>query len=365
MVSAEKKCVGLNPANQFHLTDHLGPISVIMNMPLIFLEESDYNLGKKYYPGLQAELVEYHVFGPEYLITHYDVLFMSHLWKRQDFREKYAYLEKKYNKKLRVVHCPHGYSDKTFYLCECASEDITLIYGQQMLDIMKQEGTYQNLHAYVMSGNYRYTYYKQHREFFDKIVQEEVLNHFERKQPIILYAPTWQDSENSSTYFLCVERLLDLLPAEFNFVVKLHPCLELNDTAEYYRIMGKYEGKKNVFFLKDFPLVFPILAHSDIFIGDVSAVGYDFLAFNRPMFFLNMYDSAKKKPYLFRCGTEIPPEQLPQIYSIISNTLSKEEEKFSKIRSDVYTYTFGIERSFAEIKADIIKAYSETPVPLG
>lgn len=364
MITKEKKCVGLNPEGQFHLLDHLAVVSIIMDMPLLLLEERDFTLAKKYYPKLNAQFIEYHLFNPEYVITHYDVLFMSHLWHRREFRKSYAFLEEKYKKQLRVVHCPHGYSDKIFYLCECASEDITLVYGQHMLDIMKQEDTYKNLHAYVMSGNYRYTYYKQHKSFFDKIVQEEVLGHFEKKRPTILYAPTWQDSENSSTYFLCIEALIDQLPNDYNLLVKLHPCLELNDTGDFYRILGKYEGKGNVFFLKDFPLVFPVLACSDLFIGDVSAVGYDFLAFNKPMFFLNMYNSKQKsKPYLFRCGTEILPEQLPEIYSIIAKTLPQDQERFGKIRKDVYTYTFGEERPFADIKKDIVQAYTDTPVP--
>lgn len=365
MTLIEKKSVGLNPAGQFHLTDHLAPMSVIMGMPLIFLEEFDYNLGKKYYPELDAQLVDFLDFNPEYLITRYDVLFMSHLWKRQDFREKYAPLEAKYKKQLRVVHCPHGYSDKTFYLCECASEDITLVYGQQMLDVMKQEGTYQNLHGYVMSGNYRYTYYKQHRAFFDTLFQNEVLSHFAKKKPIILYAPTWQDSDNSTSYFLCVEKLLDELPDDYNMIVKLHPCLELNDTGEFYRIIGKYEKKGNVFFLKDFPLVFPVLAHADLFIGDMSAVGYDFLAFNKPMFFLNMNQrNSTSKPYLYRCGTEIQPQQLAQVYFIIAQELPRDQEKFGKIRQETFKYTFGEERSFSDIKRDIIKCYHETQVPL-
>ena len=36
---------------------------------------------------------------------------------------------------------------------------------------------------------------KKIRNFFEKIMQEEILSHFAKKQPNILYAPTWQDYE--------------------------------------------------------------------------------------------------------------------------------------------------------------------------
>ena len=94
----EKKGIGLNPASQIHYTDHLAVVCILMDIPLLFLEEPDYNLGLKYYPGLKAQLEPYQNVNPEYLISHYDVFFMSDLWDRRTFHEKYGPYEKKYKK---------------------------------------------------------------------------------------------------------------------------------------------------------------------------------------------------------------------------------------------------------------------------
>lgn len=360
-MTAQKKGVGLNPASQIHYTDHLAVVCIIMDIPLIFLEEPDYLMGIKYYPGLKAHLEPYQNVNPEYLISHYDVFFMSDLWDRRTFHQKYAPYEKKYNKKLRNVHCPHGFSDKGFYLQKCAMEDITLLYGQNMIDQLKHHGVFQSLNQYVISGNYRYTYFKQHKVFYDKIMEQEILSHFDQRRPLILYAPTWLDLEESTTFFDAYEHILGRLPDRYNMIVKLHPRLELDDTVQYYRIMGQFEKKKNVLFLKDFPLVYPLLAHSDIYLGDMSSIGYDFLPFNKPMFFLN---KQKKDPesdrgaFLFRCGTEILPENYDGLYEIIEHSLQDDQNNFASVRAEVYDYTFGIERAFADIKADIIAAYS-------
>lgn len=360
----EKKGVGLNPSSQIHYTDHLAPICILMGIPLLFIDELDYSLGQKYYPGLQAQKIAYEELTPEYLIKNYDVFFMSDLWDRVTFHEKFGPLEKKYHKTLRHVHIPHGFSDKGFYLRKTANEDIPLLYGQNMIDMLKYFDVFQNLQSYVIVGNFRYTYFKKHLNFFNNVVEKEVLSHFKKRAPLILYAPTWQDFEDSTTFYQASSTLIDNLPSDYNMIIKLHPRLELDDTATYYHILGKYEEKPNVLFIKDMPLVYPLLAHTSIYIGDMSSVGYDFLPFNKPMFFLNKQKrdaQTDRGLYLFRCGVEILPEQYAEIYKIMEKSLPTDREKFGAIRSEVYEYTFGKERPFEEIKQEIINAYS-TPL---
>ncbi len=356
----EKKSVGINPISQIHYIDHLAVVCILMDAPLIFIEPHDYELAQRYYPQLDAILLDYQDFTPEYLIANFEVLFLSDLWDKAVFHEKFRLLEHQYNKVLRHVHCPHGFSDKGFYLKKCANEDIALIYGQNMLDLLKHHEVLDKLTNYVITGNYRYTYFKKHRQFYDDLVAKEILSRFAKQQPIILYAPTWLDVEESTTFFEAYAYILGNLPDSYNMLVKLHPRLELDNTAEYHHIVGKYEDKPNVLFLKDYPLVYPLLAHTDIYLGDTSSVGYDFLPFNKPMFFLNKRrrdPKLERDLYLFRCGVDIKPDAYPLIYSMIEANLEHDKERFSEIRANVYDYTFGQERPFADIKADIVNAY--------
>lgn len=358
----EKKAVGINPQSQIHYTDHLAVICILMDIPLIFIDSVDENLAKHYYPDLKTEIVDYRNLSPEYLITHYEVLFMSDLWDKKIFHEKFGDLEKKNKKILRQVHCPHGFSDKGFYLKKCANEDICLLYGQNMIDQLKYHEVFQDLSYYVITGNYRYTYYKQNQKFYHALIEKEVLSHFTKKQPLILYAPTWLDLEESTTFFEAYSYILENLPDHYNLIVKLHPRLELDDTSMYYHIIGKFENQPNILFLKNFPLVYPLLASTDIYLGDMSSIGYDFLPFNKPMFFLN---KQKRNPqtdrglYLFRCGIEIKPDAYPLIYKFIDFHLKEDQQRFGAIRQEVYQYTFGKEKTFSEIKSEIIKIYNQ------
>lgn len=358
----EKAGAGINPISQTQYTDHLAVICYLMNIPLIFIDPSDHTLAQHYYPGLQASFVDYDTFSPEYLVANYDVLFMGDFWDKHTFHEKFGTLEMKYGKQLRHVYCPHGFSDKGFHLKHSAYEDIALIYGKNMIDQLQHHGVLNHLGHHVVTGNYRLTYFNQNRAFYDDMVTSEVLNRFIKKQPIILYAPTWDDAEKSSTFFDCYADIIGKLPNTYNMIVKLHPRLELDDAAKFYQIIGKYEEKPNVIFLKDFPPVYPLLAHTDLYLGDMSSIGYDFLTFNKPMFFLNKLgrDPGKDRGlYLFRCGTEVKADQFPSLYQLIEKNLSTDAQRYTSIRKEVYDYTFGPEKPFQQIKEEIIAAYNK------
>lgn len=352
----------LIPMGQIHYIDHLAAISVIFDIPLIVLEEECENLARKYYPHLNILKLDEYDITPEFLISNYDVLFTSDVWNQEAFDKQFRELEIQYKKKMRRVFCPHGFSDKGFYFKSCKQEDICLVYGNNMLDMLKRFAILETIKGILISGNYRYTYYKKESAFFENIVQTEVLNKFEKQQPIILYAPTWQDYENSTTFFDYFNEILEKLPETFNMIVKLHPMLELNDPANYYLILGKYEKKPNILFLREFPLVYPLLKHADLYIGDMSSIGYDFLTFNKPMFFLNkLKREADSIPLLFQCGTELRPADFPNLYPLVEKQFHEGQKELSKKRQETYLYTFGEERPFAAIKNELLSLLDRAP----
>jgi CDP-glycerol glycerophosphotransferase (TagB/SpsB family) len=354
-----KKGVGLNPNTHIHLTDHLAPLCTIMEMPLLLTDEKHGEQVQQLYPEIEILLINWEDFTPQYLISHFDVFFQSELWHRDHFYASFQLLEEEYQKVVRNVHCPHGFSDKIFWLEQAVFEDITLVYGENMLDMFRDQGVIQHLNAYVRTGNYRYPYYRKHQAFFDQLIEEKIFSRFSSQKPVILYAPTCHDKEHTTSFFQS-NPIFEKLPSDYNLVVKIHPELEETDGAALYRIIGKYEKKGQIIFVKDMPLVYPILARADLYIGDMSSIGYDFLAFNRPMFFLNQIRRHSKRDrnlFLYRCGVEIMPEDYENIYSIIESSLPADQERFSDIRSKVYQYTFGEEVPFKELRAVIEQSY--------
>lgn len=352
-----KACV-LNQSSQIHFYDHLCPFAIIMDVPFLFVDENDVERNIRYYPGLKTEVVNFQDFNPEFLINNYDVIMMSDLWDRDVFDQKFAPLEEHYQKKLRHVHVPHGFSDKVFYIRKMAHEDITLIYGDNMIDLLKEEGVFHCLKQYIISGNYRYSYYKKNKEALDKIAMEDALSGIDPKKKTILYAPTWMDVEQSTTFFDHSRHVLDNVPQDYNLLVKLHPRLELDDTVGFYEIIGRYAKAKNIFFISDFPLIYPLLSKTDIYIGDMSSIGYDFLPFNRPMFFLNKENKDQKtnrRAFLYQCGTVVNEQDFENLYPIIEKSLAADDALFGEKRRWMDRYTFGEERSFEEIRREVFE----------
>ncbi|MBA3722648.1 MAG: CDP-glycerol glycerophosphotransferase family protein [Parachlamydiaceae bacterium] len=357
-----KKGVGLNPNNHNHFSDHLIPICVLMDMPYLVTDENYCREIQNLYPDVQPLLVEWQDVTPQYLVENFDVLYQSEYWHRLNFYSSFAALEKKYQKVMRNVHCPHGFSDKIFWFRHAVTEDILLTYGDNMFDMFKELGIEHQLNAYVRTGNYRYQYYLNNQSFFDKIVEDRIWGRFSKKQPTILYAPTCNDEEQNTT-FLEADYIYENLPSNYNLIVKIHPALEETDAPAIYRTIGKYEKKGNIIFIKDFPLIYPILARTDIYLGDKSSIGYDFLAFNRPMFFLNQYKqqiSNNRNIFLYRCGVEVMPEDYVNLYKIIDKNLSIDANKFTQIRSEMYKYTFGEPVPSKELKKAIIQSYDSS-----
>ncbi len=346
--------VALNPNSHLHYTDHLAAVAVLMDVPLLFSEVDHYENALKCYPGLRAELHDWIQLKPQYFADRYNVYFVSEMWGPAQLRDRFSIGENRY----RVVHCPHGFSDKGYWFADCLNQDITLVYGQNMLDLIQLNNDKERTFNYVLSGNLRYDYYLQHKIYFDQLVKEEILQKFAIKQPTILYAPTWNDRERSTSFYDAIEPICANLPADYNLIVKTHPNLELEEIAQMYAWIGRYEDRGNIQFVQSFTPIYPLLAACDLYIGDRSAVGYDFLAFNRPMYFLNTLgkDSCTDRDlYLFRCGVEIMPKDYGRLYEIIQETLPSDEERFKKVREEVYSYSF-VHRPWSDVKADILKA---------
>ena len=105
---------------------------------------------------------------------------------------------------------------------------------------------------------------------------------------VILYAPTWREYENNSSFF----------PFEDKDLNKLNKFLEDNDT--YILLRGHYEEMSKVKFIYDenkfnrilpahseiFPDTHSLLVHVDILVTDYSSIYLDFLLLDKPIIFI-------------------------------------------------------------------------------
>ncbi|MEL7431236.1 MAG: CDP-glycerol glycerophosphotransferase family protein [Chlamydiota bacterium] len=266
-----------------HHIDHLAPLCALFNAPYLSPHEEEVAFVKRFYPKIKTELVPVSHFHPGYFTDHYDVLIHSFPWPKA-LIENYPLSARK---NVRTIFTPHGYSDKQFLensWKDYQQNDITLLYGKSMEEHLHDQGA--NLSSFLLMGNLRYSYYLAHKAFFDEIANREIFSEFSEKKPILLYAPSWKIGAFSSSLYQVERFVFQVLPRYFSVVVKLHPWQEKDRIASLYQILSRYEEAPSVKIVTEFPCIYPILEKSDIFLGDVSSVGYDYLTFNRPMFFI-------------------------------------------------------------------------------
>ena len=344
----------------FHHLDHLAPFCLLLNIPLIVTEKKIEKAANYYYP----QLVTFYKTAPEvayYVTSFYQIIFSS---LPQDLFDKIFFVtEQLLKKKLLNIWLPHGNSDKghqSFFMEGLKKEKIVLVYGKKMIDFLKEKKVSSSFYATVTLGNYRLAFYKKMRSFYDQIASEEVFDRLPKGEKTLFYGPTWNDAEKSSSLNMAWPHLLKALPSNWNLIIKIHP----NMMHEFWQLEPLFEKAKkypNVLILKKFPPIYPLLSRSDIYLGDMSSIGYDFLSFNRPLFFLNQNKRDLKKDkgvYLFRCGTSIDPKDYSSIFSIIQSSLKKDPSSLQKRRQEVYNYVFGKEKNESEIQENIENIYT-------
>ncbi len=347
----EPSCgICLAPGDCVNHLDHLSPLAYILDIPIVVDEKLLEETVEKYYPNVKRLYIDHHAKILEHLAGNYNTLFVSCANYRAELAPLFEVL---YRKKMNFWYCPHGNSDKA--VDSFKRQTFAFTYGDQMEDRLRDAGILDIFKGFVRTGNYRLSFYRKYESFYDDLVEKEIFSQFAKKQPTILYAPTWQDLEKSTSFFDVGLTVAEQLPPDYNLIIKIHPWIVHYKAGYVQHLEEKYRDTPNVVVLPLYPLVLPILKRTDIYLGDFSSIGYDFLYYNRPMFFFEGSERQKVRDFatdLHSCGTLIPENAYGSLYSFIEKHL-KEQESLKEKRKDVFNYAFGEERSFEAIREDI------------
>jgi hypothetical protein len=330
--------------------DHLGVLSEILQIPLIVTEEKTFLIAKKFYPNLEVKLVDLSEITLEFLASNFDTIFHTNKFWVVEIDPILKLIHKK---TMRFVFCPHGNSDKESYFTNHVKQDVSLFYGEQMLRQLHHSGSLKKIGFTVETGNYRYDYFKKNEIFFKLLLEEELSNKLDPAKKTIFYAPSWDMKNTPSSFFEHFESIIATLNESFNLIIKIHPLLEERYPAETFFRLSKLQQKRNVVLLSDFPAVYPILSISDIYLGDYSSIGYDFLSKNKPMFFL--LPEGTKKGDLCQCGMVLPSDKSICLKSFIENNTIACMNDFYEKRIQLYNLSFGDKFDQDSLKANLKK----------
>ena len=321
------KCCALNTSPTTLYLDHISPLSAMLEIPLIVSHEESALLTQRYYPGVSVRYVPDLEFRLKDLVEEFDGLIECDFWTPQ---HQFLF-QSLYQKEMRLIYCPHGQSDKGYQapsLAPYALQQAVLFYGELMKQMLQELHISIPPHAVV--GNFRSLYYQKYRTALQAIVEKEIFASLKKTNRTLFYAPTWNDADRSSSFYLIVDQLLKELPPDWNLIVKIHPLLIQKDPA----FLARYEYRSHsCVFVHQYPLIYPILDRIDAYLGDASSVGYDVLAFQKPMFFLRLPHLLPGR--LQACGSMIDLQD--SIFAKIEKGLASLKTKAS---NDLYQLAF-------------------------
>jgi CDP-glycerol glycerophosphotransferase (TagB/SpsB family) len=284
-----------------HYLDHLAPFCALLGWPLIVCDERIAALCKKFYP--MTQLIEadfFHLNLPACVVSCNSrpslTLALGPLSSWQG----------------RLIWLPHGQSDKGWkspYFEALGTEDLLLVYGDRMREVLRRK----NIRLPQISvGNYRWQFYQTHRSFYNQLLDQQL-----RIDQYVLYAPTWNDSEQNGSFWAAFDSLIHAVPPEQHLLIKVHPNIEKLEPGKLERCRGKIASLPHVSFIDEFPPVYPLLDRATAYIGDMSSIGYDYLRFGRPLFFLTpeRIDLSQPHAYLMQWGTQILYEEIGALFS--------------------------------------------------
>ena len=125
--------------------------------------------------------------------------------------------------------------------------------------------------------------------------------------------------------------------------MKLHPNTVREKAAELIQLKMRFPTAT---FIEEFPPIYPLCEIVDIYLGDMSSIGYDFLTFQKPMLFLNPHndDPQKLGLSLHECGYTIAPGQIDELPLLAQKTQTELLVKKQKLYSHTFSETFNAEK---------------------
>ena len=221
---------------------------------------------------------------------------------------------------LKHVQVFHGISDKSYdYSKQVMDYDLFFIAGKDSYERYRKKGLLKKNTGRLIG------YPKFDRVFKGEIKKDEIAKilNIDSNIPTVLYAPTWIDKALNSSWKKFYKKIILDKPDRLNLIIKPHPNIVRYRKKEIEECYSLAKGNSKIKILDKTHDITPILAVSDLLLGDVSSVTREFLAFKRPFVFLSNKPKwlwKKDKIKLWDCGDVVlRPDKL---WKIVEDSLN-------------------------------------------
>lgn len=317
--------LGIIPTPHLSYLDHLAPLCHVLKIPLFTNDSWIAICAQHFYP--QLEVIQ----GDSAVLSEQRTFCTVEPSRLHPSAIQFgAEVVQTQHQTIAGFHGNPAKFQEDFWIERYANEDVVLFYGPYLEHYFKEKNVWKRLKKTVRIGNIRLAYYKQFQSFFDQKVRPFLFE--KQRRRTVFYAPTW-----SYPHFHLETCLFKNIPEDYQLLVKFHPYTHRLFPDRIQEVKERYSSDQ-IRFIDDIPLIYPILNQVDIFLGESSSIGFDFLAFNRPLFFFG--------EGLSGCGKTIEVDE--KIYQVLDQS-----DMFSAQRREKYAYVYGEPVAFETIQKEL------------
>lgn len=317
--------LGIIPTPHLSYLDHLAPLCYILDIPLFTNDSWIAICAQHFYPQLHV------IQGDLSILNAHQTIYTVEPSRLHPSAFQFGgEVIKAAHKTIAGFHGNPAKFRDDFWIERYANEDVVLFYGSYLQDYFKEKNVWKRLKKTVRIGNVRLAYYQQFRSFFDQRARPFLFEN--QKRRTLFYAPTW-----SYPHFQVTTSLFEEIPEEYQLLVKFHPYTHRLFPEKIEELKERYSSDQ-IRFVDEIPLIYPILNQVDLFLGESSSIGFDFLAFDRPLFFFG--------EGLKGCGKTIGSDE--KIYQVLDQS-----DMFSEKRRERYAYVYGEPVAFETIQKEL------------
>ncbi len=255
-------------------------------------------------------------------------------------------------KDIKHVQVFHGPNDKKYnYIKEVLEYDLFFIPGYDAYERYKKQDLLKRGTGTLIG------YPKLDRVFRGELDRdyELIKMGLDPSKKTILYAPTWHDRALNSSWKSFRNVFVVNIPANLNVIVKPHPNISRYMEKQLNEFRKRLLCSPNTRLFENSSDTVPLMAASDLLIGDVSGITREYLAFKRPFVFLSNKPRllwSKKKTRLWNCGEVVT--KTSKVWEAIGRSLENPDRYMDQIEQFFKTTFYKPDGGAAERARDAI-----------
>ncbi|GAB4186959.1 MAG: hypothetical protein Tsb0015_05210 [Simkaniaceae bacterium] len=244
--------------------DHLSSFSAYLSLPLYLADKELFQNIHNQYPNLDCRYYTEEEIATSFLqendaaVTALPSNMLNNIFE---------FSQNLLNKKLLSIWFPENLPESSF---SSDQEMASLATGQLAYAALRK----MQIEKILIVGNIKYAFYAENKDFYETKLQSR-LKALNKKLFTIFIASSWMTDFD---FFQFIKEKIK----NYNFIIPVN-SLQIKANTDLQNFINDFTDFSNILFIQDFIPMHPLMAQSDIYLGEINELAYDYLIYDNPI----------------------------------------------------------------------------------